>query len=142
VLNAGFADTETAVVLGKREGLVAGREYDFLVDVGPRWDKLTSLVTGNADFPEEALPRGQEGYAVQVVLISDDFSPPLCLAEIWGAADHRPKLSRQRRRTLPQSSPASLRVRTPASAEGSSPTVRTARARLSLYYEITSCSRR
>ena len=135
VLNAGFANTETRSVLGKGEALVAGRAYDFLVDVGPRWDKVTSLVTGNAAFPEEALPPDQEGYAVQVVLISEDFSPSLSSAEIWvPRATGRSFLISSGQR-CPRPGPASLRVRAPAFPEGSSETVRDARARLSLYYE-------
>src|SRR5439155_7711103 len=35
VLNAGFADPRQGRVLQPREPLVAGQEYDFLVDVGP-----------------------------------------------------------------------------------------------------------
>src|SRR5258708_26609168 len=37
-------------------GLVMGEEYALLVDVGPQWNELFSIVEGSAVFPEVALP--------------------------------------------------------------------------------------
>src|SRR5262249_5644909 len=68
VLNAGFADAETRQALEPRRPLIVGREYDFLVDVGPRWDKVISLVTGSAEFPEDALLSDSSGYFIDVLL--------------------------------------------------------------------------
>ncbi|MGB2678399.1 MAG: hypothetical protein WAN12_15040 [Candidatus Acidiferrum sp.] len=135
VLNSGFADSETSVVLGRQDGLVAGREYDLLVDVGPRWDKTTSLVTGNADFPEEALPPDREGYAVQVVLVSDDLLPSLASAEIWVPRNTGRSFAVKNGERAPGPGPASVHVRAPAFPESSSDTVRAARGRLCLYFE-------
>jgi hypothetical protein len=73
LLNAAFADPQTRLPLEPHQALVAERDYDLMVDVGPRWNTIKSLVTGNADFPEAALPPDQEGYLIKVVLISDDF---------------------------------------------------------------------
>ncbi len=83
VLNANFADARTGCMLSPFEGLVAGEEYDFLVDVGPRWETTYSLVTGNAVFPEHALPQDQEGYVIQVVLLCEQFTPQQTAGWIW-----------------------------------------------------------
>jgi len=135
VLNAGFANVEGSYVLGKREPLLAGHEYNFLVDVGPRWDKITSLVTGNAAFPEDAFPPDQEGYAVQVVLISEDLSPSLSSAEIWVPRTTGRSFLISNGERCPRGGPAGLRVRAPEFPEESSEAVRNVRGRLSLYYE-------
>lgn len=74
VLNSNFADPRTGLVLEPRQTLVAGREYDLMVDVGPRWNKVLSIVTGNSEFPESSLPPDDEGYLIKVVLFSDDFT--------------------------------------------------------------------
>src|SRR5579884_371317 len=83
VLNANFALPGSGRVLGPREGLAPGRDYDLLLDVGPRWTRIPSLVVGHADFPEEALPPDREGYVVDVVLVSEDFSPQIVSGQIW-----------------------------------------------------------
>jgi hypothetical protein len=140
VLNANFAEAPgpaaaAATVLGPRQALVAGRPYDLLVDVGPRWDKIESLVTGNAAFPEEALPPGPDGYVIEVMLVSEDVTPNIATAEIW--------LPRSRGRSFPivdgrraeRPGPVALRVTAPSFPEGSDAATMTARARLSLYYE-------
>jgi hypothetical protein len=74
VLNSNFADPRTGRVLEPRQAMTAGREYDLMVDVGPVWSKAPSIVTGNSEFPESALPPDDEGYVVKMVLISDDFT--------------------------------------------------------------------
>lgn len=43
VLNTYFADPATGRVLEPSEGLVTSGEYDFLVDVGPRWNFFVGL---------------------------------------------------------------------------------------------------
>ncbi len=113
VLNAGFADAETRQALEPRQPLIAGREYDFLVDVGPRWDKIASLVTGNAEFPEYALPPDASGHFIDVLLLNEDFSPSMVSGKIW--------LPRNTGRSFPVTGgqpianpgPLALRIRTP-----------------------------
>lgn len=73
VLNANFADPQSRELIAPHKALVAERAYDLLVDVGPRWSSISSIVKGNGDFPEQALPPDQEGYLIKVVLISSDF---------------------------------------------------------------------
>jgi hypothetical protein len=73
VLNAGFADPLKGKVLEPDSPLVAGQEYDLLIDVGPKWSKVKSIVTGNEIFPEAALPPDETGYPIHVVFISDDL---------------------------------------------------------------------
>ena len=136
VLNAGFAETApTKQVLGLRDPLLAGQEYDLLVDVGPRWNKTTSLVTGNARFPEEALPPDLNGYLVQVVMISEDFSPLLSSTDIWVPRYKGRSYPIKNGERAPSPGPASLHVRAPTFPERSSDKIRTARGRLCLYYE-------
>jgi hypothetical protein len=73
VLNANFGDPGRGKLLEMDETLVASQSYELLVDVGPRWNTVPSLVTGSDAFPEDALPPGQDGYRVRVVLFSNDF---------------------------------------------------------------------
>jgi hypothetical protein len=132
VLNANFADPTRGSVLEPYEGLVEGREYDLLVDVGPRWNKLSSIVTGHADFPEYALPPDQEGYVVQVVVVSEDFSPSMASAQIWiprKTGRSYPFVNGQR---APSPGPATVRLRAPSLISGSRSF---GYARLCLYYE-------
>lgn len=75
VLNAGFSDVSKGTVLGAREALISGREYEFLIDVGPKWNNIPSLVVGNQAFPEFALPPEEAGYPVHVVFISSELEP-------------------------------------------------------------------
>jgi hypothetical protein len=136
VLNAGFADPVVDRVLTPREALVAGQEYDLLVDVGPRWNRLASLVTGNAGFPEQALNPEKDSHLVQVVLVSDDFAPAQVNAAIL--------VPRSQGRSYPvtpdgqqaeKPGPVALRLRAPEVSEQAPGTVHTARGRLCLYYE-------
>jgi hypothetical protein len=135
VLNANFADPKTRRMLEARGGLIPGEFYDLLVDVGPRWSKVQSIVIGRSDFPEDALPVDKEGYVVQVVVVSEDFSPHLVSAEIW--------VPRRIGRSFPyvngnraqSSGPVALRLRAPELPGDGNVTTFPVHARLCLYYE-------
>jgi hypothetical protein len=135
VLNAGFADVVTRRVLGSAEPLVAGLEYDLLVDVGPRWNRIPSLVVGQADFPEYAMDPYWEGHEIEVLLASEDFLPRL----ISGRLD----LPRDVGRSFPvvdgrksdQQGPVALRLRCRLAPDAAGAAA--ARGRLSLYYRGT-----
>jgi len=73
VLNANFVNVQGAA-LGPEQPMLAGQEYSLMVDVGPRWDKTVSIVTGNGAFPEQALPPDDNGHLIKVVFISSDFT--------------------------------------------------------------------
>jgi hypothetical protein len=134
-LNAGFADPLTGKVLEPRNPLVAGQEYDLLIDVGPKWSKVKSLVIGNEIFPEAALPPDEDGYAIHVVFISDDTEPKLFSNWIW--------IPRRTGRSFPYNfisktkattcGPIAFRIKAPALA-GESDTTQL-HGRLCLYYE-------
>jgi len=134
VLNANFADPETRAVVGPVEGLFAGKEYELLVDVGPRWSKATSIVTGHAEFPEEALPQDPSGFVVDVVFMSEDFEPHVVTSSIWLPQAHGRSHAWVEGRPSDQSGPTSLRVKAPL-IENPSSTARRAEGRLFLYYE-------
>lgn len=135
VLNASFADPLTRRVLEPRNPLVAGQEYDFLIDVGPKWSTIKSLVTGSEAFPESALPPDEEGYSIHVVFISDDTEPKLLSGWIW--------VPRQTGRSFPydvsnkkqanESGPIAFRIKAPA-LEPSDADVTQLHGRLCLYY--------
>jgi hypothetical protein len=75
VLNANFAHPLTREIAVPHRALMAGVDYELLVDVGPRWSRVPSLVTGNDVFPERALPPGDDGYCIHVLFFSDHFLP-------------------------------------------------------------------
>lgn len=135
MLNANFADPLQGRVLEPDEGLVAERKYDLLVDVGPRWNTIKSIVTGEAIFPEYALPPDRDGYVVQVVVVSQDFSPSMISAQIL--------VPRQAGRSFPiengqmteKAGPVALRLQMPTFPSNSETPTITAHARLCLYYE-------
>ncbi|HEX6748363.1 MAG TPA: CHAT domain-containing protein [Longimicrobium sp.] len=83
VLNANFAEPGAADVLPPRAALGAGREYELRVDVGPPWDPEKTLVKGKKTFPERHLPPTDEGWPIQVVLISEHFTPGTVTGEIF-----------------------------------------------------------
>ncbi len=147
VINANFAEPRTKRILGEREGLVAGRLYDFLVDVGPQWNKIASIVRGRKEFPEHALPADKGGFVVKVVFISEDFTPHMVVGWMWvpqktgrsfpyfpspGPDDSRVEGKGTRAETA---GPVVLTVTAPRIPESSERAVTTASARLCIYYE-------
>ena len=83
VLNANFAVPGATGTLDPHHALAAGREYELRVDVGPPWKAGTSLVKGKKDFPTERLPPTDDGWTLQVVLISSHFTPETVSGEIF-----------------------------------------------------------
>ena len=134
VLNANFA-VPGGAVLQARDGLLAGTEYDLLVDIGPRWTRIVSLVDKGGDFPENALPPGKDGYVIDVVLVSEDFVPHLLSASLWVPRGSGRSFPMQDGHQGPSSGPVALRFRAPRSPKESEQGVLTASARLCLYYE-------
>ena len=147
VLNANFADREKQEVTPPERALIAGREYDLLVDVGPRWSEIPSIVRGNSNFPEKALPAGQSGFLVKVVFVSEHFRPHLSSAWMWVPAKtgrsypwypertpegaEVPAKGRQAEKPGPVLLPLIPEVSREASGEG----VLRSEGRLCLYYE-------
>jgi hypothetical protein len=135
VLNANFADPDLGKVLGLKDGLVEGREYYLLVDIGPRWNKIASAVVGEDLFPDEALPADKDGYVVEVILVSEDFSPHLSSAQMWvprGTGRSYPIVNGQH---AEESGPVALKVSAPYLPDGFDGQSLLAHARLCLYYE-------
>jgi hypothetical protein len=135
VLNVNFADPNSGRVLALKDGLVAGGEYYLLVDVGPRWNKIVSAVVGEALFPEEALPSGEDGYLVEVMLISEDFSPQLSSAQMWvprSTGRSYPIISGRR---AEKPGPVALKVYAPMLPDDFEGKSLFAHSRLCLYYE-------
>lgn len=135
VLNAGFADPRAGRVLNPREPLVAGQEYDLIIDVGPRWSTIPSLVTGNENWPESALPPDKKGYPIHVVFISDDTEPKLFSSWIW-VPRHTGRsfpynLSNQKKAS--DSGPIAFRIKAP-SLKASDANLTKLHGRLCLYY--------
>jgi hypothetical protein len=83
VLNANFAEPGAGEVLEPHRALAAGREYELRVDVGPQWEGGQSLVRGKKTFPGEHLPPVADGWTIQVVLVSDHFTPATACGEIF-----------------------------------------------------------
>ena len=135
VLNANFADVEQGRILEPREGLVAGKEYDLLVDVGPSWDRVSSIVSGAKAFPETALPAGVDGHWLKVVFASADLLPKLVADRIWLPADHGRSHRVVEGKPTTEGGPVRLRVGVPRFSSDESPTIRTAHGRLFVYYE-------
>jgi hypothetical protein len=134
VLNANFGDPSSGRLLTPDEGLVAGEEYDLLVDVGPRWNRNPTIVSGHASFPADALPPDASGHVIDVVLVSDDFHPRFVSAKFWlprAGGRSQPIVDG---RPVPKSGPIGLRVRAP-SIENPIAVSSKAMGRLFLYYE-------
>ena len=51
VLNATFRQVKDETVVEPERAMQPGSEYDLLVDIGPRWNRLKSLVRGQSGFP-------------------------------------------------------------------------------------------
>ena len=133
VLNANFALPGGRVLLPS-EGLVAGTEYDFLLDVGPRWTTIPSLVEKGGDFPEDALNPASDGYQIDVILVSEDFIPHMVSGSMWLPRDSGRSFPVIERKPAGKSGPITLRVRTPTIGRVGDAAL-TVRARLCLYYE-------
>ena len=133
VLNANFATAGQK--LASNQPLVAGRPYDLLVDVGPRWQD-GSIVTGNEAFPTEALPQGVEGHLIDVVFSTADFDPPMSRAQLWLPADFGASSPVIEGRPGSRPGPVRLPVRVLSSADKGRRRSKTrARGRLCLYHE-------
>ncbi len=136
VLNAGFADPSKGVVLEPRQPLVAGQEYDLLVDIGPKWSRVKSLVTGSENFPESALPPDEDGYPIHAVFVSNDTDPKFFSDWLY--------VPRQTGRSFPydivekqkakESGPVAFRLKAPLLSDTKEITAQL-HGRLCLYYE-------
>jgi hypothetical protein len=133
VLNANFGAAELRVP--PNQPLIAGRTYDLLVDIGPRWQD-GSIVTGNEAFPTEALPQGVEGHLIDVVFSTADFEPPMSRTQLWLPTDFGASSPVIDGRPRPRPGPARLPVRVLSSADkGRGRSKTRARGRLCLYHE-------
>jgi CHAT domain len=146
VLNANFAVPGTKRPLDSNAALRRGRRYDLLVDVGPRWNTIPTLVQGSAAFPEKALPPDKGGHTIRVAFFSEDFavagggrstaptkgfSTAVATADLWlppSGRSHPVIAGRPSRHTGPVRLPVLLQKR----GRGRSRSV--ARGRLSVYY--------
>jgi hypothetical protein len=135
VLNANFADPAKQQVLGARSVLRPEHTYDLLVDIGPRWSTIPTLVVGHADFPEGALPADVEGFTVDAMFVSNDFRPSPVAGRLWvpsRTGRSFPILDGERGSNA---GPVALQV-TPLSRTDVPPNVSwQATGRLSLYYQ-------
>jgi hypothetical protein len=132
VLNANFADAQ-GVLLAATDALVGERDYDLLVEIGPRWSEQPSLVSGASEFPIAALPPGHDGYRINVSFVSDDFSPPIVSGACWlpeQTGGSRPMIDGE-----PSATSAPLKLRLRAPALGGADAKRRLHGRLFLYYE-------
>jgi hypothetical protein len=140
VVNANFADPRIPGGLYERalvphKGLEASKEYDLCVDVGPQWDTVPSIVTGRKEFPQRALPVTQQGgHLIQVIFVSEDFSPRLSSAEIWIPSKTGRSFPVKNGEHASESGPVSLRLRAPSLPESSNQKFIEARGRLCLYF--------
>jgi hypothetical protein len=140
VLNANFFDPRlpgdlAARALASGRGLEEGEEYELCVDVGPQWSTMPSIVEGSKEFPERALPvTEQGGHLMQVVFVSEDFSPHMSSAQIWvPSKTGRSSPFVNGERAL-KPGPVSLRLRAPSFPEGANEEYIEARGRLCLYF--------
>lgn len=135
VLNANFADPSTGETLKPREPLVAGSEYDLLVDVGPRWKTRQSVAIGKIEFPTTALPPSPTGWVVNVAFISDTFQPHTVSERMWIPPAQGASIPFKNEILASSPGPIELRVRAPSFPDGDTDTVMPASGRLLLYYE-------
>jgi hypothetical protein len=134
VLNANFKDTIRETMIGQLEALKPDHQYDLLVDVGPPWDKTVSIVTGDIQFHEDVLPQGTDGWRIQVVLVSKDFSPQLSSAFMWIPRSSG-RSSPDKNGSPSEPGPVTLSLKTPRLGTDAIDGVTYARGRLCLYYE-------
>lgn len=134
VLNANFSDPlKQGQRLQADKGLPAGEPCALLVDVGPVWDD--SIVTGQNAFPTQALPQGVTGWDVQVVLVSEDFTPQTSSALIWVPREGGRSFPYQDGKRAAEPGPAVLSLQAPTFPKRHSSPSLIARGRLCLYYE-------
>jgi hypothetical protein len=133
VLNASFLEHGGSKALSRSEGLKPASDYDLLVDVGPR--KSESLVTGNSEFPESALPPGEQSWRIQVVLVSEDFVPRVTSAFLWVDSSGGPSFPDVNGKKAKESGPVALHVITPQKMASTDKRTQRLRGRLCLYYQ-------
>src|ERR1700693_5866359 len=132
VINAAFRTADRKRVLRAQDPLVADEKYDLLVDIGPRWDKLQSLVRDNAEFPVDALPPRQDVYVLDVLFLCEAASEPVSRAQLYlPAQTGRSSAYQNGRPGAP--GPVGLSVSVPRSAVAGPS--RTIAGRLSIYFE-------
>jgi CHAT domain len=134
VLNANFGNPERMVA--STEPIIIGQTYNLYVDIGPRWRSGESIVTGNSEFPSEALPQSADGHQIEVVFSTTDFDPPISKAELWlpAAFGASSPVVDGEALTVPGPVSLPLRVREPPKAVSERGRTR-ARGRLCVYYE-------
>ncbi len=130
VLNAALVD-DAGEALKPDQCLIPLAKCGLLVDIGPKWDKIASLTQGHVEFPEDALPADESGHVLDVVVVSDDFSPNTARAKIW-----LPRRGRSSKvvdgAKAPQAGPVRIDLHVPALPAGVARAV--IRARVSIYY--------
>ncbi len=133
LLNASFAEADGADQPADT-ALTAGGAYDLLVDVGPRREDTLVTFTPQAFFPFKALDPELDGYLIDVVFVSDDFTPATVTTQMWV-----PRLSGTSRPIvdgkLQSPGPVALRLTAPAADPEAADGIRRAYGRLNLYYE-------
>lgn len=140
VLNANFAEAGSlgqpeSSSLAPNRGLVAGKEYDLWVDVGPQWNRFPSIVQGSKDFPAYALPvTDQGGWPIQVVFVSEDFSPRISSRQIWVPSKTGRSSPLIQGENASESGPVSVRVVAPLFPKGDKQKFFEAHGRLCLYF--------
>lgn len=132
VLNANFSTAEQK--LSPNQPLVAGRTYDLLVDIGPRWQD-GSIVSSSKAFPVEALPQGVDGHLIDVVFSTADFDPPMSHAQLWLPADFGPSSPVIEEKPQLRPGPVRLPVRVLGQPDKAGRRKTRARGRLCLYHE-------
>jgi hypothetical protein len=135
VLNANFKDQASPDCLPLRKGLQAGQPCTFLIDVGPVWDHCQSLVTGFKDFPIKSMPQDVSGWDIQVVLVSDDFTPAISSGIIYVSKAGGRSFPYENGERSKERRPLALSLQAPSLSEKSEGRIMTARARVCLYYE-------
>lgn len=133
LLNASFAEANGADQPADT-ALTAGGAYDLLVDVGPRREDTLVTFTPQAFFPFKALDPELDGYLIDVLFVSDDFTPATVSTQMWVprmAGTSRPIVNGK----LQAPGPVALRLTAPAVDPEAADGVRRAYGRLNLYYE-------
>src|ERR1041384_4308298 len=146
VMNVNFAERHWRAIVPPDTALAEGAPYNLLVDVGPRGSTVPSIVHGNSDFPERAVTPRAGGFALHVVLVSEDFSPPMSSGWMWlpgGAGRSVPYDSKEipvgktprDRPKQKKPGPLIIPVVTPKFRKSEANLQKRYSARLSIYYE-------